>query len=345
MLDCQIYQEDLERILSADLPWEKLRGRKVLVTGATGMVGSLLVDVLASVMDDNGFELFVMSRNRAELDRLFSAHGVHRGFNIVAHDVNKPLDLSCDTVFHCASNTHPRLYSSDPIGTISTNVIGLSNLLEMAASKEGGRFVFLSSVEIYGQNRGDVDAFDESYCGYIDCNTVRAGYNESKRVGEALCQAYHAQKGLDFVIPRLSRLYGPSMRLDDSKAMSQFIRNAAKGEDIVLKSKGDQYFSYCYASDAVSAILHIFFHGECGCAYNVSGLDSDATLVDIAHELASIAGVEVRFDIPDEVERLGYSTATKAVLDISKLRATGWMPDVSLNEGLRKTVSSLASRI
>lgn len=345
MIDCQVYREDLERILSADHPWERLRGRKVLVTGATGMVGSMIVDTLASVMDDHGFELIAMSRNGSELQRLFAVHLVHSGFSMVAHDVNGPLDLSCDTVFHCASNTHPRLYSGDPIGTIATNVIGLNNLLEMVSSSGDGRFVFLSSVEIYGQNRGDVDAFDESYCGYIDCNTVRAGYNESKRVGEALCQAYGSQKGLDFVIPRLSRLYGPSMRLDDSKAMSQFLINAAKGENIVLKSKGDQFFSYCYVSDAVSSIFHLFFNGETGNAYNVSGLDSDSTLADIAYELASISGTEVIFDVPDERERRGYSTATRAVLDISKVMATGWRPEMSLKDGLRRTVSSLVSRI
>lgn len=342
MLDSEEYRADIESLVSEGFPWSKLSGHKVLVTGATGMIGSMLVDVLASKMSEYGFELVAMSRNGSELERLFSEHA---GVQMLPHDVNVPLDLDCDTVFHCASNTHPRQYSEDPIGTVTTNIIGLNNLLDMASRAGGGRFVFMSSVEIYGQNRGDVDYFDESYCGYIDCNTVRAGYNEGKRAGEALCQAYGSQRGLDFVIPRLSRLYGPSLKDSDTKAMSQFIRNAAKKEDIVLKSKGDQQFSYCYSSDAVSAILHIFFYGECGMAYNVSGLDSDVTLAHIAEVLADIAGTKVVFDLPDEVEMRGYSKSTKALLNISKLRSLGWSPKVPLNIGLSRTVSSVASRI
>lgn len=341
-MDSEEYREDIRYLISEDHPWSKLSGHKVLVTGATGMIGSMLVDVLASKMSEFGFELTIMSRNGPEMERMFSCHPDVR---IMAHDVNLPLDLDCDTVFHCASNTHPRQYAEDPIGTVMTNIVGLNNLLDMASRVGGGRFVFMSSVEIYGQNRGDVDRFDESYCGYIDCNTVRAGYNEGKRAGEALCQAYHSQRGLDFVIPRLSRLYGPSLRDSDTKAMSQFIRNAARGEDIVLKSKGDQSFSYCYSADAVSAILHIFFNGECGKAYNVSGLDSDVTLAHIAEVLAGIAGTKVVFDLPDETEMRGYSKSTKALLDISRLRSSGWSPKVHLGDGLSRTVSSLASRI
>ena len=345
MMDSEVYRADIQQLISESHPWSKLSGHKVLVTGSTGMIGSMLVDVLASKMSEFGFELIAMSRNGSEMERLFSEYRDIDEFRMIAHDVNDPIPVDCDTVFHCASNTHPKQYSEDPIGTISTNIIGLNNLLEMASRVGGGRFVFMSSVEIYGQNRGDVDYFDESYCGYIDCNTIRAGYNEGKRAGEALCQAYGSQRGLDFVIPRLCRLYGPSLRDGDTKAISQFIRNAVRGEDIVLKSKGDQLFSYCYSADAVSAILHIFFNGECGMAYNVAGLDSDVTLAQVAQNLADLSGTKVIFDLPGDIERRGYSIATKAVLDISRLRATGWAPSVSLRDGLQRTVSSLASRI
>ncbi len=343
VLNSEVYREDLEYILGAEYPWVSLTGRRILVTGATGMVGSILVDVLASKMREFEFEVVAMSRSKTDLDALFSCYYDDELFAAVPHDVNQPLPVLCDTVFHCASNTHPFQYSTDPIGTITTNVIGLNNLLDMASRSSGGRFVFLSSVEVYGQSRGDVDSFDESYCGNIDCNTVRAAYNEAKRVGESLCQAYAAQRGLDFVIPRLSRLYGPSMRLSDTKASSQFIMNAVRGEDIVLKSSGSQCFSYCYAADAVSAILHLLFYGKSGEAYNVAGSETDTTIRSLAECLASLAGTEVVYELADSIESRGYSVANHAVLNTGKINSLGWFPRYSLKDGLSRTVSSLVS--
>lgn len=345
MIESDVYREDIELLAGKDRPWDMMSGRRVLVTGATGMIGSIVTDVLATASEEHGFDVVAMSRRRSELDRLFSCHSGNPRFHVMAHDVNVPMDTGCDTVFHLASNTHPKLYQSDPVGTINTNVIGLRNLLESVSGKEDPRFVFASSVEVYGQNRGDVEMFDERYCGYIDCNTVRAGYNEAKRLGEAMCQAYGSQYGVGFVIPRISRTYGPSLRGDDTKALSQFIHKAVSCEDIVLKSKGDQMFSYCYSADAADAILHLFFHGKDGEAYNVSGPeDSNIILRGLAEKLAAMAGKEVVFDLPDEVESRGYSTATKAILDTSKIRATGWAPGYGIDEGLSRTVSALASQ-
>lgn len=343
MIPSEIYRQDIHNLLGIGLPWDRLSGHRVLVTGATGLIGSIVADVLAAKSGDHGFEVTAMSRNMADLERLFGESERAGDIRLVEHDVNEPLDLGCDTVFHLASNTHPRLYQSDPIGTIATNVVGLRNLLDMVSANPGGRFVFASSVEIYGQNRGDVELFDEQYCGYIDCNTVRAGYNESKRVGEALCQAYGAQRGVDFVIPRLSRVYGPSLRHDDSKAMSQFLSKAAAGEEIVLKSKGDQLFSYCYSADAAAAMLFLLFNGAAGEAYNVSGpSDSNVTLRGIAEKLAGISGTNVVFQLPEQSEASGYSKATKALLDTRKISELGWKPRYGLDEGLLRTVRALA---
>lgn len=200
------------------------------------------------------------------------------------------------------------------------------------------RFVFLSSVEIYGENRGDMDVFGEEYLGYIDCNTLRSGYPEGKRLGESMCNAYAKQQGIDFVIPRLSRTYGPGLLETDSKAISQFIHKASAREDIVLKSRGDQLFSYTYAEDAAAAVLFVMLKGESGEAYNVSDAGSVLTLAELAGILVDIAETKVIFELPDELEKAGYSTATKAVLDASKLEALGWSARVHMREGLEKIV-------
>ena len=223
-------------------------------------------------------------------------------------------------------------------GTIATNTKGLENLLSFAAKAKAQRFEFLSSVEVYGQNRGDVELFAEDYCGYIDCNTLRAGYPESKRLGEALCQAYIKQEGLDVVIPRLSRVYGPTLLESDTKALSQFLKKGLAHEDIVLKSEGTQKFSYTHCADAVGALLACLLEGECGAAYNVADPGSDVTLRELAESIAKHAGTKVVFQLPSETEREGYSTATKAMMDGSKLKALGWQPHYTIGEGIEQTL-------
>ncbi len=203
--------------------------------------------------------------------------------------------------------------------------------------------MFASSVEVYGENRGDVEKFDESYLGYIDCNTPRAGYPESKRCGEALCQAYKKRYGLDVVIPRLSRIYGPTMLSDDSKASSQFIRKAIAGENIVLKSAGEQFYSYTYVTDAVSALLTVLLKGENGEAYNIADENSDIRLKDMAKLCAEAVGTKVVFEIPDANEAAGYSKSTVARLSNEKIKGLSWQAETNIESGIKKTIDIYGS--
>lgn len=349
LCDSELYMQDVAAAAAYPLDWGRLAGKSIAISGGTGMIGSFLTDVLLyrnEHMNQN-VDVYVIGRNREKMLARFSGYTENNGLHIVCWDINKPAEqaawegVKLSYMIHAASNTHPVAYASDPIGTISANVMGTDHMLALAAEHDCERFVFLSSVEIYGENRGDVDAFAEDYLGYIDCNTMRAGYPESKRTGEALCQAYKKQKGLSVVIPRLSRVYGPSMLLSDTKALSQFILKGVKCEDIVLKSEGTQFFSYSYVADAVSAICMLMLAGEDGGAYNVVSRDSDVQLRDMAKMIADYAGKEVVFELPDAVELAGYSKATKAVLATDKLRGLGWKSMYGMEEGLHHTIDIL----
>ena len=341
------YIEDVKAVAGLGFPWEKMAGKSVMLSGATGLLGSFLIDVILekNVYDGLNCTVYALSRNEQKARERFSKFADNSSLVFIPYDVKEPFtkdDLgTVDYVLHLASNTHPMQYSTDPIGTITTNMIGLQNMLEFAVNHHAIRFAFASSNEIYGENRGDTEFFDESYCGYINCNTMRAGYPESKRCGEALCQAYKAQKGLDVVIPRFTRSYGPTMLMNDTKAISQFIRKGIEGEDIVLKSAGTQYYSYQYMADSVSGLLTILLCGENGEAYNIADKNSDITLCDLAAIIAGINGKNVVFELPDAVEAAGYSTATKARLDGRKLNKLGWKPRYDIQTGMARTITIL----
>jgi len=334
-----IHLEDVERICSEPLPWEKVRGARFLVSGATGMLGSLLVDVLLR----KGARVVAISRNAEKARRRFPSSALE----VLEADVNKPLpeDIGkLDYVIHLASNTHPVSYATQPVSTVLTNITGTANMLDAAVRSGAARFAFASSNEVYGENRGDVELFDESYCGYIDSNTLRAGYPESKRCGEALCQAYSREHGLDVVVPRFTRSFGPTLLDSDTKASSQFLRNAVRGEDIVLKSEGRQYYSYTYTADAVRGFLYVLLDGESGTAYNIADESCDTTLRDLAGMIASAAGRSVIFDLPSETEKAGFSRATKARLDGTRLRALGWKPAYTLEQAIERTMKVLKEK-
>ncbi|MDD6401895.1 MAG: NAD-dependent epimerase/dehydratase family protein [Lachnospiraceae bacterium] len=336
------YMEELAKFAGSDI-WDSFSSKSFAISGGTGMIGSYLIDLIMYRNDNmnQNSHVYVFGRNEEKAEKRFEKYYESPFFHFIYQDINKEIDApieKVDYIIHAASNTHPVAYSSDPIGTVAANVIGTANLLEWACKVSCERFAFLSSVEIYGENRGDVEKFKEDYLGYIDCNTLRAGYPESKRTGEALCQAYISQKGLDVVIPRLSRTYGPTMLMSDTKALSQFIKKCVDTSDIVLKSEGLQEFSYGYVADAVIGILTVIAKGTCGEAYNISSDGSDISLRELAGILAEYNGKKVVFELPDSVEMKGYSTATKAMLDTDKVKSIGWKSSYEIKEGLIETV-------
>ncbi len=343
-----LYLQEIESCAKLPILWEALRDCKILITGACGMIGSYMVDLLVAANRLHHLNMCVlaMGRNEEKARKRFACYQHSDDFCFVRGDVNQGMPEGTppvDYIFHAASNTHPVAYATDPIGTVATNVLGTYNLLSFAANCGCKRFVFASTVEIYGENRGDCDYFAEDYCGYIDCNTLRAGYPESKRAGESLCQAFISQKNLDVVIPRLPRVFGPTLLPTDTKALSQFLRKARQGEDIVLKSDGSQFYSFIYVSDAVLGVLHCMLHGINGEAYNISNSDCDVTLRELAELVAGLAGRKVLFDLPNQTEQAGFSKVTKAVMDSSKLRSLGWSPLVSLKNGIERCLLVMRS--
>lgn len=334
------------KTLIETLPFlSELRGRTFLITGANGMIGSCLIDTIMLYNEcyNTDCHVIALSRNLDYASKRFKKYWGKKHFTFVAKDLSQPLleHYSADFLVHGASTTHPLAYFNEPINTILSNVYGTENLLKLAAQNSGSRMLLLSSVEIYGQNKGDTEYFSEEYAGYIDCNTLRAGYPEAKRLSEALCQAYIKEKNVFSMVLRLPRTYGPTMKREDSKAIAQFIKNALNGEDIVLKSAGNQLFSYGYVMDVVSGILYVLLRGTQGEAYNLSDHASDISLRQLAQIIADQCSTQVVFSLPDEAELKGYSTANKAVMKSDKLKKLGWVARYTITEGIQETLDIL----
>lgn len=345
----QFYQEDVVYTSGLDIDWSLLEEKKILITGASGLVGTFLIDVLVYRLKHNlsNYAIYAAGRSKSKLLERFSDYkSLSEHFKIVELDVTQPVngDIDYDYIVHAASNTHPLEYAQDPVGSITTNLWGTYNLLQYGVSHNLKRFVYLSSVEIYGEALDENDVFDESYSGYIDCNSVRAGYPESKRLGEALSQSFAEKYGVEVVMARLSRLFGPTLCHDDSKALSQFLLRAINRQDIVLKSDGSQRYSYTYIADAVSAILYIWLKGTNREAYNVANLDEVLSLREIAEEIANQAKVNVVYDLPSSQEKRGFSKVSTAIMDASKLGLLGWKNKFDLIQGIGRNIQIMLDR-
>lgn len=337
------YQEDLKQIASYIPPSET--PRSVLITGASGLIGSLLVDAFLWNNNNNGGNdtVYALSRTEKKLTERFRYAENDSHLVILAKDITKPLDddKTFDYIVHAASNADPGTYALYPVETVQTNIIGTTNVLEYAVHHPGTRVLFTSTMEVYGTMPDGTSSTEDMY-GLIDFNSIRSGYPESKRVSEILCRSYVEEYGADALVTRLGYIYGPTMTDSDNKVVAQFIRKAINKENIVLKSKGEQRRSYCYASDTVSGIVCALFCGEKGQAYNVSNRDSVITIAEMAQVAAKIAGTSVEFDLLSEIEIKGSSKSQDAVLDEGKLRELGWAPKYSFEEGVSRTVKILS---
>lgn len=346
MLTASGYREELQDYVTKN---EKLfvefKGRAFFISGAAGLIGSYLIDLLIVASRELGFGLkvYACDRDRKLLEERFPGE-YSDVVSLLVLDVCKD-EMPAgqyDYIIHAASNTSPVDYATKPIDTIWTNIFGTKKLCELAVRSKARRFLFCSSVEAYGRNNGDVDAFKEDYSGYVDCNTIRANYPAAKRCSEALLNAYAAEyPDFEFVTARIGRFYGPTVIRSDSKAPSQFIKNAVNNESIVLKSAGTQLFSWGYVGDCATALLTILAKGKKGNAYNVADPGSCRMLKDFAGIAAQSGNGKLEFVEQTATEKAGYSKVDKATLDTSKLEALVWSAVHHLETGIPRTVKYL----
>ena len=325
---------------------EGLAGKTVVITGGTGMIGSCLVDALAvyNRSQKNPCHVVVTSRRAEAAQKRFGYCWEEPWFHYIQQDVcdeavNWPDQV--DYVLHAASNADPLNFAKAPVDTLMANVLGTDRLLKAGMERGMTRFLYVSSGEMYGQPDEAQSDFVEGYCGPVDHSNPRACYPAGKRSAEVLCQCYRAQYGTDCVIVRPCHIFGPTMTQSDSRAVSEFLRNAASGKDIGMKSSGLLERSHCYVVDAVDAIFKVLLHGESGGAYNIADPACKMTIRDFAFACAEAGGVEVVFENPSDLELKGYSKISRQVLSADKLQSLGWSGQKQGSAAIGETVAIL----
>lgn len=327
-----------------DLPWEKLSGCNILVTGATGLVGSSLVDVLMR-NPSKDYQVYALGRNEKRAQTRFLRFKEDPTFHFLCGDVSLP--LACDVpfhfIFHAASNGSPNFFANSPVEVMKSNLFGVSNLIEYGLAHDMKRFLYVSTGEVYGVNEAAV--FDENSYGYVDILDTRSCYSSSKRAAETLAMCYASEYSADVVVARPCHTYGPHFTESDNRVYAQFIRNVLNGDDIVMKSAGTQYRSWCYIEDCVSALLYILLKGKNGQAYNIADKTSVVTIRELAEMIAQIAGRKVVMQIPSDIEKQGFTPIKRAVFNTAKLESLGWSVSGTMIEKLRRTIDGCRSNV
>ena len=338
----EVLLDDMEQIvLDGNIPWDELRGRKILVTGATGTVGLAVVRALftANTKYGLGIRIVASGRNCRKTKQLTECFGAE----FVEHDIRYPFIVSgnVDYIFHCAAVTKSSEMVAHPVEVIETSIKGTENVLALAREKRVQSMVYLSSMEVYGITDSTLAWVTEDDLGYIDLKNPRSCYPESKRICECLCNCWYSQHGVPVKTARLAQTFGAGTPEKDSRVFAQFARSAIAGKDIILHTEGNSQGNYCYISDAVRGLFLLLLKGTDGEAYNIVNPDASMTIRQMAELVADEIcedRVAVIVDKPEDIEKQGYPPDTTMRLCAEKIEKLGWRPRYGLKEMYQRMI-------
>lgn len=344
------WTDDVADIVARDLPWSKLSGSRVLVSGAGGFLGGYLTRTLLGLHAlgkvDVPVRVVGMVRDVARAQQRLIDLAQNPHFALMPWDLNTigvPDIGDCDYVLHAASQASPRFYGSDPTGTLLPNTIGTAALLEaLRRTKMTKGMLFVSSSEVYGAVEGEATLAEIDY-GSVDPATVRACYAESKRMGETMCMAWHQQYGIPTYIVRPFHTYGPGLQPNDGRVFADFVFNVLRGESIVMNSDGSARRAFCYVSDAIAGFFSVLLKGNPAQPYNVANPAGELSVMELAELLVCLypeKGLVVnRRYAPGGLEYLS-SAYTRLIPDITRLSSLGWSANVSPATGFRRMIEA-----
>jgi len=341
-----VIDEDVLDILSAPVQWGAFDSSSVLISGGGGMLASYMLETLLqlSLHGYRGPERVIcLARSTERARARFARYLDHSALRILQADVSESfaVDGPADFIVHAASQASPRFYGTDPVGTLSANMLGTRNMLEIARHKASRRLLFFSSSEVYGAVPAAQMPIAEDAYGYLDPTLVRSCYSEGKRAGETMCVAWAHQYSVPSVIVRPFHTFGPGLALDDGRVFADFVADIVNRRDITIKGDGSMSRAFCYVADATRAYFTAMLQGASGLAYNV-GSDEEITIRNLAQRLEAAfgeRGIRAMFlETPRTDSAYVVSTVNRVCPDITRIRQLGWSPTTSIEDSFRRTV-------
>ena len=317
----------------------RLSHSRFLITGCTGLIGSILAHSLLAIKQD--IDIIAPVRNIKKGVDLFDEAEL-KNIHFIECDLSQ-FDYSeigeVDFIVHCAAPTSSKFFVEKPVETFNTIVNCTQVLLEYVRRFPVKGFVYLSSLEVYGTILDDLNFVTEEVQGYLDPMATRSSYPMAKRAAENLCALYATEYNLNIMVARLTQTTGVNVSSTDNRVITQFCRLASQGQNIILHTQGRAARPYCYTTDCVSAILYILLKGEKGNAYNVANADTYISARGLAELLRDNfnPNISVEFRLNDN---MGYAPETKLRLSTAKLQELGWSPQNDLKTILSKLIST-----
>ena len=345
LYDNKLWIKDINKGLEIVPELDQLTGQCVLITGAAGLICSAIVDILFRYNDTHEKTIYIYAAGRSieKMESRFGSMIYRPDFTFVQYDATKEdnqLNFKADYIIHGATNASPLLISNEPAETMLSNFEGMKCLLNYAKEQRTKRVLYISSSEVYGQKYKN-QPFKENEYGFVDLLNPRNVYSIGKRAAETLCVAYAYEYGVESVIVRPGHIYGPTATERDTRVSSAWAYDVAKGHDIIMKSNGTQLRSYCYCLDCATAILKVMIKGKNINAYNISNPDSIISIRELATILTEVTKVNLRIELPTEMEKKSFNPMSNSSLDSEKLLALGWKGCFDALTGLTHTVQIL----
>lgn len=339
-----VLDKDTEQILNSDfINWDVFKNKTFLVTGATGLVGSNFVKLLSRLSETKqlDIEILCMVRDIGKATGIFEKSNC---IKFMCSDITDSvlIEEDIDYIIHAANPTASKYFINNPVETINTSVLGTMKMLELAKAKKVEGFVYLSTMEVYGEPNKGVLVTEEDISGF-NPEKARNSYPISKQLCESLCGAYACEYGVPTRVLRLTQTFGPGVTYNDGRVFAEFMRCAIEKKDIILKTKGETERSYLYTADAFTAIMVALQKGKDGSCYTVANPDTYCSIKEMAELVAhEICQDSIKVDIQlDDISKYGYANTLHMNLDVTKMKSLGWMPLVGLTEMFRRAINEL----